>query len=119
VVRATAHLPRLQALKEMITGREELHARLGRVEADLERKERQISQASERYSTEINDFQSQLDEQIQIKLNTQEQLREVEAELESKGRQSDWRIPELETQLEEQTVAIGSPEETRTRRIGY
>jgi chromosome segregation ATPase len=99
-------LPRLQSqLKEMITGREELQARLGRVEADLERKERQISQASERYSTEINEFQGRLDEQIQIKESTQEQLREVEAELESTARRSDWRIPELETQLEEQTGA--------------
>lgn len=96
-------IPKLQSqLKQMVEGREELQAQIGRVEADLARKEKQISQASEQYTALVQELETNLLDYKKENERLLDNLRSVEAELARKVERLSRQTQELELELENQ-----------------
>ncbi|KAL7574508.1 hypothetical protein ACA910_015865 [Epithemia clementina (nom. ined.)] len=104
-----SRLPKLQQqLKEMIKGREELQAALGGVEADLERRSKQLTRESQRYGSLISDLQSEVDDKNREIVNLRQHLEEAEEKLEKqKGKLSEAQT-DLQSTLVERNNEIES-----------
>jgi chromosome segregation ATPase len=98
-----SRLPVLEIqLKELLEGREELQAQLGRVEAELERKELLLQHTKKELAATTARYEAELADSQKAKKAIENELHSVELELEEKAGNSNMIIPELRAQLREQ-----------------
>jgi chromosome segregation ATPase len=98
-----SRLPILETqLKELLEGREELQAQIGRAEAELERKEQLLQQMKRELATTTARYEAELADSQKAKKAIENELHSVALELEEKAGNSNMIVPELKTQLREQ-----------------